>query len=988
MKKIYYLSTVFLTLLLIGASVSTTAQTQQLVQPNSTGIAWVIETTHNIVWGGAPGTDYNIYYRKGGGTAVLIDDVESGNTYSWYVPNITLGTDFKIELHTVGANPETATPVYASLNAFEITNTYPSGDGEIHVEQPNVTGIQWEPGKQYGIYWTDDLVEPVKIELWEDVGGGGEQIYSGAGVTDLPTSVEGTGYIWTIPAGITVGNYWIKVQSTTTLVHDFGENYFTITDDLFGGTYISMIQPDSTGIQWLKGTTHLISWMDDLIETVDLVLYVEDAGVYVEYEAGLGAPLYNGPSDMPTDNVGTTADWPIPATLPNGNYQVYAESSVVSTINDHGVRFEVTDTPSGGSTITLIQPEVAGIQWLNEGTYVISWMDDLIEDVKLELWYLNTTPNPDVWEEYTDYTNLPATGVVGTTVDWTIPPAGANTATQLPTGDYRIRVESTVTPSIFDISTNTFEITTTPHGGETIEVIQPDIAGIEWEQDTEHLISWMDDLIENVKIQLWIDGGAEIPTATAGLTLAQDLPGTTWSWEIPAALPVDDYVIKVISTVSTVNDVSEFPFKVIDYSPYGEVIMIQPNGGEEWIKGNSYLISWTDNISENVDIYVTDDYNDAGVGGGHPWDLITPAGGVPSSTWAWNTDVGTGGTWPAGLAATGDKFKMKIQSVNYSSGSTAIDISEDPFDFVQTLGGEVWVIQPNGGEVWVDETEHLISWMDELVENVYIKLYDYTAPGTPILIYWDDAGLPDYTDGVGIVGTTHTWDIPEVVTSGDGLYINTPYKIVIESIYGSQYNDITEGTFTIVAEQTGGTTIDVVQPDGGEEWALNTEHLISWDDDVFENVDIDLVDANETLIRSIATDVVGTTHVWDIDDALYGVGTYKVLVKSSVTPGTLYDYSAAVFTITGVKGAANNFNFGNNVGELVIYPNPTSTEFTVAAPGSIDRVEVRNLLGQVLYTNNVNAGQTVIDVSNYDSGIYIVNIIAEGDVVTKKLFVQ
>jgi len=76
-------------------------------------------------------------------------------------------------------------------------------------------------------------------------------------------------------------------------------------------------------------------------------------------------------------------------------------------------------------------------------------------------------------------------------------------------------------------------------------------------------------------------------------------------------------------------------------------------------------------------------------------------------------------------------------------------------------------------------------------------------------------------------------------------------------------------------------------------------------------------------------------------------------------------------------------------GELVIYPNPTSTQFTIVTPGSsIDKVVLRNMLGQVLYTSTVEAGQTVIDVSSYDAGIYIVNIIVEGEVVTKKLFVQ
>jgi len=199
-----------------------------------------------------------------------------------------------------------------------------------------------------------------------------------------------------------------------------------------------------------------------------------------------------------------------------------------------------------------------------------------------------------------------------------------------------------------------------------------------------------------------------------------------------------------------------------------------------------------------------------------------------------------------------------------------------------------------------------------------------------VLLFWgenkDNAG--SYFDNVCSVAA-------EVV-----YILVTNYKIAIESIYDPQYNDISEGTFTIATEQTGGTTIDIVQPDGGEEWALNTTHLISWDDDVFEDVDIDLYDnqATPVFIAEIANDVPGTTHEWEIDDAIYGVGTYRVRVYSSVTP-TLENYSDAFFTITGTKEGQSNFALGSGNGELVIYPNPTSTQFTIVTPGSsIDKV--------------------------------------------------
>ena len=980
MKKFYYLSSVFLTLLLIGANVSTIAQAT-LVQPTSTGIVWVIGNTYNITWTGTNANGVDIYYRITNlGPEFQLADDESGNTFSWNTAtnfggagSLGESTDYQIVLR----DGTTSDVLAFSLNYFELTNDLPAGTGTIHVNQPNVSGIQWAPGSTYGIYWDDDLVEPVKIELWEDDGSGNTlQAYSGGVDPGLPTSVEGTGYNWAIPAGITEGTqYAIKVLSTITDDEDESDNYFAITSSPSGGTEVEMIQPDVDGLQWESGTTHLISWMDDLIENVDSVLYVQwpvNTGPYIPYVNPTHGTV---DSDLPTDNVGTTVDWEIPELLPNGSYKVYAVSSVTSSIDDISeFPFQITDSPSGGTTITLIQPDVAGIQWLFETTHLISWMDDLIDPVNIELWH-----SVEGLIDPAD-SGIPDADYTGTTWEWAIPAESA----ELPaTGTYQIKIIGSITTSESDITEFPFTLTDTPSGGTEITVIQPSVTGIEWEEGTEHLISWMDDLIEPVNIKLvdYTDPNnpSDVDPGDSGIP-TDDFTGTTWTWDIPTGLTLynDIYKIEVTSSVSSITGISTENFTIIDYSPGGEIIVIQPNGGEEWIKGNSYLISWTDNISENVKIEATNN----STAGTPDWEEL--AASVEGSTWTWNTATNwpdpSGTPWPA----TGTEFKIKISSTNTNSTTTP-DESDNPFDFVNTIGGNVWVIQPNGGEVWNDDTDYLISWNDELVENVYIKLYR-----DDVLVLADHANLPAY-DGDGVEGSTYTWSIPETddgttyFAAGEDLF-----KIVVESIYSSSYGDDSDDYFTIADTPTGGDYIEVIQPNGGELWALNTTHLISWNDDVVENVDIDLYDnqATPVFIAEIANDVPGTTHDWLIDDALYGVGTYLVRIYSTVDPANASDYSDAYFTVTASKGSVNNFNLNNISGNLVIYPNPTSTQFTVAAAGIINRVEVRNLLGQVLYTNNVEATQTSIDITGYEAGMYIVNIIVEGEVVTHKLFIQ
>ena len=72
--------------------------------------------------------------------------------------------------------------------------------------------------------------------------------------------------------------------------------------------------------------------------------------------------------------------------------------------------------------------------------------------------------------------------------------------------------------------------------------------------------------------------------------------------------------------------------------------------------------------------------------------------------------------------------------------------------------------------------------------------------------------------------------------------------------------------------------------------------------------------------------------------------------------------------------------------ETKLYPNPTTGQFTVEG-ANVKRVEVYNLVGQKVHEAE---GQVVnIDATNWNKGIYLVNIIEQnGAMVAKKLVVK
>jgi len=75
--------------------------------------------------------------------------------------------------------------------------------------------------------------------------------------------------------------------------------------------------------------------------------------------------------------------------------------------------------------------------------------------------------------------------------------------------------------------------------------------------------------------------------------------------------------------------------------------------------------------------------------------------------------------------------------------------------------------------------------------------------------------------------------------------------------------------------------------------------------------------------------------------------------------------------------------------ELVnIYPNPTTNSITITSGSPITRVEITNLMGQVVYIDVEDKAVSInLDISSYKQGAYIVRITTETGVATKRLIV-
>lgn len=100
--------------------------------------------------------------------------------------------------------------------------------------------------------------------------------------------------------------------------------------------------------------------------------------------------------------------------------------------------------------------------------------------------------------------------------------------------------------------------------------------------------------------------------------------------------------------------------------------------------------------------------------------------------------------------------------------------------------------------------------------------------------------------------------------------------------------------------------------------------------------------------------------------------------------GEMGTFTYAIFTY-GTAGLNDVVDFTNN---LRVYPNPARETVSINSTVSMNKVELYNTLGQLVYSENVNSNSVNLPVSNLNNGTYIVKAYADGMVVNTKVVVE
>ena len=486
-------------------------------------------------------------------------------------------------------------------------------------------------------------------------------------------------------------------------------------------------------------------------------------------------------------------------------------------------------SPNGGDTLKLGK------------SYTITWDDNFSENVKLELYKGGSFDSI--------ITNSTASdGSYG----WTLPTSMAIGS------DYKVKITSVSDAGVSDLSDSNFTIerdgvitVKSPNGGDVINT-----------GDTYN-ITWDDNISENVRIYLF--QGNRYKQMISNSTPSDG----SYSWTVPTSLTAGDNYEVAIQSVEkgSIYDYSDSSFTI---EPDGVITVKSPNGGDVINTGDTYNITWDDNISENVRIYLFQ--------GNRYKQMIsnsTPSDG--SYSWKVPTNLTTGGN-----------YQVAIQSVEKDR---IFDFSDS--NFTIEPDGVITVKSPNGGDVINTGDTYNITWDDNISENVRIYLFQGNR-------YKQMISNSTPSDG------SYSWTVPTSLTAGDN------YEVAIQSVEKGSIYDYSDSSFTIEPDGV----ITVKSPNGGDVINTGDTYNITWDDNISENVRIYLFQGNrykQMISNSTPSD---GSYSWKVPTNLTTGGNYQVAIQS-VEKGSLYDFSNSNFSIKteDVSSDKYYFTYYYNVGD-------------------------------------------------------------------------
>ena len=235
-----------------------------------------------------------------------------------------------------------------------------------------------------------------------------------------------------------------------------------------------------------------------------------------------------------------------------------------------------------------------------------------------------------------------------------------------------------------------------------------------------------------------------------------------------------------------------------------------------------------------------------------------------------------------------------------------------------------------------------------------------TIAGTGFMGYSGDSGLA--------INSELNRPLQVCIDSASNVLISDTYNSVVRKI------DITTGIITTIAgtgtagyagDNGPATNAELYSPVG---LYIDQQQSIFIADD--ENGAIRKIDA----ITGIITTIAGNGTLGYSGD--HGSATSAQIIPTDIffdSAGNMFIADADNNCIRKVNNALGITPISSPEG-IIIYPNPATIQFTITSPKTIKQINISNLLGQTVHSQECNSDRVQVNISKLPTGIYLLRV--------------
>jgi len=121
-------------------------------------------------------------------------------------------------------------------------------------------------------------------------------------------------------------------------------------------------------------------------------------------------------------------------------------------------------------------------------------------------------------------------------------------------------------------------------------------------------------------------------------------------------------------------------------------------------------------------------------------------------------------------------------------------------------------------------------------------------------------------------------------------------------------------------------------------------------------------------------------EVEEYTDTEVPIGSVEYYVTAVYTGGESDPSDTAFVIITDI--------YDNTENTLKLYPNPAYDVLTIESSQNIQLITITNSVGQMVYRNQIDAARTRLNISEYQSGVYFVQIETDNGTTTQKIIIE